>query len=69
MFPFDFTADRRRPEPPAFADTVPAWFRSEAFAEDLPEVPAPQAWRPPAPRKRRPARPPCPAPSDARRRR
>lgn len=51
MFPFDFTADRRRPEPPAFADTVPAWFRSEAFAEDLPEVPAPQAWLSPALRR------------------
>jgi hypothetical protein len=33
---------RRRPdiEGPAWADTVPAWFRSEAFAEDLIEVPA-----------------------------
>jgi hypothetical protein len=51
MFPFDLTADRRRPEPPAFADTVPACFRSEAFAEDLPEVPAPQPWLPQAPRR------------------
>ena len=28
--------DRRRPEPP-WADTLPACFRSEAFAEDLVE--------------------------------
>ncbi|HZF79218.1 MAG TPA: hypothetical protein VEZ89_05450 [Rubrivivax sp.] len=36
-------AERRRRldiEGPAWADTVPAWFRSEAFAEDLIEVPS-----------------------------
>ena len=47
MFPFDFLADRRRPEPLPFADTVPACFRSEAFAEDLPEAPRLECWRPP----------------------
>ena len=26
-------------EAPGWADTVPAWFRSEAFAEDLAEAP------------------------------
>jgi len=31
---------RRDPEQPAdWSDTLPAWFRSEAFAEDLPEAP------------------------------
>jgi hypothetical protein len=48
MFPFDFLADRRRPEPPPFADTVPACFRSEAFAEDLPETAPPECWPAPA---------------------
>jgi hypothetical protein len=33
----------RRPEGPAWADTAPACFRSEAFAEDLPEPAAPVA--------------------------
>ena len=27
---------RRQPEPPMWADTLPGWFRSEAFVEDLP---------------------------------
>ncbi len=40
MFPFDVIADRRRPEVPDFADTVPACFRSEAFVEDLDPAPA-----------------------------
>lgn len=37
---------RRRVEGPAWADTVPACFRSEAFAEDLCELPtaAPLPW-------------------------
>jgi hypothetical protein len=33
----DRPEDRRRlPEPPMWADTMPGWFRSEAFVEDLP---------------------------------
>lgn len=37
---------RRHVESPAWADTVPACFRSEAFAEDLPELPAALPARP-----------------------
>ena len=34
---------RREQEGPGWADTVPAWFRSEAFAEDLLELASVQA--------------------------
>lgn len=50
--PHDRPEDRQRraDPPPAWVDTVPTWFRSEAFAEDLPETPPGAARAAPAPR-------------------